>query len=262
MTKKYLFGASEDEFDEMFFSEDDTPIIPSHEDNADTLVLPNLVNKRPGMLRTRGDLTLHTRSAHRLFYGRRRDDTKKIKPIIGLVRFAHNMNQIYDLAAADDPYADAVLLKVENELDACRKSVTGHIAELEELLSDMDGISINFHESMEPVKVQLEFKTAYGFLAARILSQYDKLICLALSAMHVGLLFQEDWARVVGKSGRMIRYTYQLSTSYRFTGVSRVDIQANNSVARTAIEKYGELPQIILKAEKRSKFAPTLPRSK
>jgi integrating conjugative element protein (TIGR03761 family) len=260
MTKEYLHDGKDEDLDELFFTDEKKPK-PSHADNADTLVTPNLVNKRPGMLRTKGELTIHTRSAHRLFYGRRRDDKNSVKPIIGLVRFALNMNQICDLAAADDPYADAALLKVEEKLEECKRIIMGHVAELEDLLSDTDDISIDFHESVEPIKVPLEFKTTYGFLAARILSQYDKLVRLAQSAKHVGLFFQEDWARVVRKSGSLIRHAFLLSASYRFTGVKRDDFAANNAVARRAIDKYGELPQFILEGGKRSKYAPAINRS-
>jgi integrating conjugative element protein (TIGR03761 family) len=260
MSKDHLHGLSDEEFDEAFFADDEKPRRPTHEDNADTLVTPNLVNQRPGMLRTQGYLTIHTRAAHRLFYGRRRDDKQGIKPIVGLVRFAINMNQVSDLAAADDPYADAVLIKVEEKLEECKRVISSHVANLEDLLSDTDGITINFHESVEPIKVPLEFKTTYGFLAARTLSQYDKLVRLAQSAMHVGLFFQEDWARVVRKSGSLIRHAFLLSSSYRFSGVKRDDIAANNATARRAIEQYGELPQIILEGDKRGKYAPAISR--
>jgi integrating conjugative element protein (TIGR03761 family) len=259
MTKKHddLHGATEDELDQAFYT-DDEPSVPTHNDDADTIVNPSLVNKRPGMLRTRGELVLHTRIAHRLFYGRRRDDAKNIKPIIGLVRFALNMKQICSLSAEDDPYADAVLLKVEEKLEECKKSISLHVKELEELLSETDGLTIKVYDSVEPVILPVEFRTTYGFLAARILSQYDKLIRLAQSAMHVGLFFQDDWGRVVRKSGRMIRNAFFLSTSYRYTGVRRDDIAANNRIARRAIDRYGELPPIILKGTKRARYAPAI----
>ncbi|MEW8139473.1 MAG: PFL_4669 family integrating conjugative element protein [Candidatus Thiodiazotropha endolucinida] len=252
-----ILSMADDEFDEAFAT-DEKPSTPVHDDDADTIVTPDLVNKRPGMLRTRGELVLHTRSAHRLFYGRRRDDKKNQKPIIGLIRFALNMSQICDLAAEDDPYADAVLLKVENKLEECKSKVMQHVKELEDLLSDTDGISIKVYDSVEPVILPLEFKTTYGFLAARILSQYDKLVRLAQSARHVGLFFQEDWARVVRSTGSSIRNVFFLSTSYRYTGVRRDDIAANNKVARRAIDKYGELPPIILKGTKRARYAPAI----
>lgn len=260
MNKEYLHGLSEEEFDKLFFAEDEIPKQAVHEDNADTLVTPNLVNKHPGMLKTQGSLVIHTRSAHRLFYGRRRDDEKGIRPIVGLVRFALNMNQICLLAAADDPYADAVLLEVENKLEACNKTIGDYVAELEALIADIDGISIDVYDSVEPVTVPLEFKTTYGFLGARLVSQYDKLIRLAQSAKHVGLFFKEDWSRIVGNTGRMIRHVFQLSSNYRFTGVKRDDIAANTAVAQSAIEKYGELPQVILEGETRAKYAPAITR--
>lgn len=263
MNKEYLHGMTEDAFDEMFFADEDEgkkqPRPPVHEDNADPLVVPNLVSKRPGMLRTCGEILIHTRSAHRLFYGRRKDEKNGVKPITGLVRFAINMNQLSDLAAQDDPYADAVLLKVEHKLAEAERLIKDHVAALEELLSDMEGITISFHESTDPVSVPLEFKTTYGFLAARLLGQYDKLVRLAQSAMHVGLFFQEDWARIVRKSGSVIRNVFWTSSSYRYTGVKRDDIAANNAIARRAIDKYGELPQAILEGTKRAKYAPPLP---
>jgi len=258
MNKEYLHGLSEEEFDELFFAEDEKPKQAVHGDNADTLVAPNLVNKRPGMLKTQGSLVIHTRSAHRLFYGRRRDDEKGIRPIVGLVRFALNMNQLCLLAAADDPYADTVLLEVEKKLEACNTAIAEYVAELETLISDIDGISIDIYDSVEPIRVPLEFKTTYGFLGARLVSQYDKLIRLAQSAKHVGLFFKKDWTRVVGTMGRMIRHVFQLSANYRYTGVKRDDIVANTAVARSAIEKYGELPQEILKGETRAKYAPAI----
>ncbi len=261
MNKEYLHGMTEEEFDEIFFADendDKKPRPPVHEDNADPLVMPNLVNKRPGMLRTCGEILIHTRSAHRLFYGRRKNEKQGIKPITGLVRFALNMNQLSELAAQDDPYADAVLLKVEQKQAEAEHLIKDHVAALELLLSDMEGITISFHESVDPVSVPLEFKTTYGFLAARLLGQYDKLVRLAQSAMHVGLFFQEDWARVVRKSGRVIRHVFWLSSGYRYTGVKRDDIAANNAVARRATDKYGELPQAILEGTKRAKYAPPI----
>lgn len=262
--KKYLdsLGMSDEEFDEVFFADDEVSKsrAPTHKDDADPLVTPNLVNKHPGQLRTRGEIIIHTRSAHRLFYGRRKDDKKGIKPITGLIRFALNMNHISDLAAKDDPYADAVLLEVERALLAAEKMIREHVAALEELLSDMEGISIYFHESVAPIKVPIEFRTTYGFIAARLLSRYDKLVRLAQSAMHVGLFFEEDWGRVVRKSGRVIRRVFHLSSSYRYVGVTRDDMAANNQVARNAIEKYGTLPQAILEGSKRGKYAPPIVR--
>ena len=253
-------GMSEEEFDEVFFADDATthPKAPTHADDADPLVTPNLVNKRPGQLRTRGEITLHTRIAHRLFYGRRKDEKKGTKPITGLVRFAQNMNHISELASCDDPYADAVILQVEQTLTEVESLLKAHVMALEDLLSGSEDIRITVHDSVDPIIVPLEFKTTFGFLAAKILSRYDKLVRLAQSAKHVGLFFEEDWGRVVRKSGRAIRHAFQLSSSYRFAGASRGDFAVQNAIAQSAVEKYGALPQAILEGSKRGKFAPPI----
>jgi len=247
-----------DEFDDFFDDDESIAARPTHEDNADPVVMPNLVSKKPGALRTRGEVQLHTRLAHRLFYGRRRDDKNKIRPITGLVRFAINMNQINDLAARDDPYADQVMMDVEKALREAEILVQSNIGAVKDLLSDMDGITIKYNGSVEPVTVPLEFKTSYGFVAARLLYQYDKLVRMAQAAMHVGMMFEEDWGKVVRASGRSIRRAFGMSAGYRFSGVNRNDIAANNAAARAAKEKYGELPQSTLDGSKRGKFAPKI----
>ncbi len=248
----------DDEYDEAGFFDDDEPPKPSHQDGADPLVMPNLVSNRPGPLRTKGKITLHTRSAHRLFYGRMRDEKKNVQAITGLVRFALNMNQLSDLAAKDDPYADAVLLKVEAKLSVTKKYVNECIIELEQLLDDTEDISIDFHQSVRPIDVPLEFRTTYGFVAARLIAKYDKLVRLALTAKHIGMIFSEDWGRFNGRAGRMIRDAFHASSVYRYTGVTRDAIAANNPVARAAIDKYGDLPQSILDGSKRGKYAPDI----
>jgi len=238
--------------------EDLKPRRPTHEDNADPMVPPRQVSNRPGPMRTQGQILLHTRAAHRLFYGRRRDDKQNIKAIIGLVRFSTNMNGIFELASNDDPYADAVLLAIEERFSAANALVSENIEALEQLLGGMEGLTISSNESIKPITLPVEFKTVYGFMGARLLGQYDKLVRLGLVARHVGLIFADDWGHLIGKPGSKIREVFWLSTTCRYTGVTRNDVAANNEVARRAADKYGELPQDVLKGTRRSKYAPVI----
>ncbi|MCF6256202.1 MAG: TIGR03761 family integrating conjugative element protein [Gammaproteobacteria bacterium] len=241
------------------FDDDEKPVRhPTHEDNADPIVPPKQVSVRPGRMRTQGEIVLHTRAAHRLFYGRRRDDENKIKPIIGLVRFSTNINGIFECAANNDPYADLVLLKIENQFSAANTLASKNIKALEQLLGDMGGLTICNNESVSPITLPVEFKTVYGFIGARLLSQYDKLVRLGLVANHVGLLFADDWNNLVGKMGSKIREVFWLSTQYRYTGVTRDDVATNNEVARRAATKYGELPQDVMEGTRRAQHAPVI----
>jgi len=241
------------------FEDDEKPVrSPTHEDNADPIVPPRQVSVRPGPMRTQGEIVLHTRAAHRLFYGRRRDDEKNIKPIIGLVRFSTNINGIFECAANNDPYADAVLLQIEDQFSAANTLVTENVLAVEQLLGSMEGLSISGNESVNPVTLPVEFKTPYGFMGARLLGQYDKLVRLGLVAKHVGMLYSDDWNNLIGKMGSKIREVFWLSTRYRYTGVTRDDVTANNEVARRAATKYGELPQNVMEGTHRAKHAPII----
>ena len=238
------------------FGEEKPVSQPTHEDNADPIVPPRQVSAHPGPIRTQGEIVLHTRTAHRLFYGRRRDDKKKIIPIIGLVRFTININGIFQCAANNDPYADAILLQIEDQFSAANTLVAENIQALEQLLDSMDGLNICGHGSVNPITLPVEFKTVYGFMGARLLGQYDKLVRLGLVANHVGLLYADDWNKLIGRVGSKVREVFFLSTQYSYTGVTRDDIAANNEVARRAATKYGELPQDVVDGTRRAKRAP------
>ncbi len=243
-----------------------------HVDNADPIVDPQLVKTRPGRIKTKGSFTLHTQLAHRLFYGRRKGTKeividgkpvkKKMKPVIGLVRFATNVNQIFELAAMDDPYADFQLIKIEEGLQTAKELTQKNVVFLEQLLGDVEGMSIEPSFSVEPVKLPLEFQTPFfGFEAARIIKSYDKLVLLALTTRQTGDLLSDDWDRIVNKTASKIRSAFLLSAGYRFAGATRNDFAANNERARAAIQKYGELPQDVLEGKKRAKHAPKIRKS-
>jgi len=259
-SKAYMGGLTEDEFDDIFFADDEPakPREPVHEDNADPVVPPNLVRNRPGAVRTRGEMVIHTKTAHRLFYGRRKDVKKGLAPIIGLVRFSMHMNKIHEAASKNDPYADAALIKIEHKLNLAEKKVNECIEILDNALGETEGMTINIHESVRPVTVPLEFKTTYGFIASRILNRFDKVVREALSARHAGLITRENWGHLVGRSAEMIRSAFWESTHWKHTGITRNDVAANNAKAHEVIAKYGELPQSILDGSKRGQYAPDI----
>ncbi|MCG7928974.1 MAG: PFL_4669 family integrating conjugative element protein [Candidatus Thiodiazotropha sp. 6PLUC2] len=208
----------------------------------------------PGRLKTKGSVVIHTRSAHDLFYGRRGDKESGINQIVGLTLFATNANNLTMLCQRDDPYAEAVLIKIENLFDDFEKDLKNKVKHLQELLDGMEGMVIDFHESEDPITIPLEFGTPYGYIAVRCLSQYDKLVTLAYSAKQIGLLVQSDWHRYVVKTRTKLRHIFHVSTRYRFGGATRDDIAANNAAARSVIEKYGDLAEEILMKDQRARF--------
>lgn len=208
----------------------------------------------PGRLKTKGSVVIHTRSAHDLFYGRRGDKESGVNQIVGLTLFATNANNLAMLCKRDDPYAEAVLIKIEKLFDDFENDLKTKVQHLQGLLDGMEGMVIDFHESEEPITIPLEFGTPYGYIAVRCLSQYDKLVTLAYSAKQTGLLVQADWHRYVVKTRTKLRHIFHVSTRYRFGGATRDDIAANNAAARSVIEKYGDLAEEILMKDLRARF--------
>jgi integrating conjugative element protein (TIGR03761 family) len=252
------------------FNDDETkPAIPTHEDNADPINDPKLVSTKPGAIKTQGQFIVHTKLAHRLFYGRKKgtqiiqengkEVKKQIKPIIGVTRFGTNINDIYRLASFDEPYADAKLIEIEEGLKQAKYLLLENIEALRQLLGEMTEMQINPAFSIKPITLPLEFSTPFfGYEATRIVKNYDRLVLLALTTKQTGDILDSDWNRIVNKTGSKIRSVFLMSTQYRFTGVTRDDMAANNEKARSAIDKYGELPQDILEGRKRAKHAPKI----
>lgn len=266
---KFNFPRTGTDIDEAEIKDDATVSLPSHEDNADPITDPKNVSTKPGRIKTKGSFTIHTQLAHRLFYGRKKSNQsvdehgkkvkKKIMPIIGVVRYASNINGLYDLAEMNDPYADAKLIEIEEELSTVKQLIISHIEALEQLLGDIDDMEIEASFSIKPIKLPLEFSTPYfGFEASRIVKYYDRLVLLALTTRQTGDLLDSDWNRVVNKTASKIRSVFLKSAEYKFAGASRDDMVANNQVARKAIENYGELPKDILEGRRRAKHAPKI----
>jgi integrating conjugative element protein (TIGR03761 family) len=212
-------------------------------------------SQRPGRIITKGQIQIHTRAAYELFYGRKSDRENGVVQIVGLVMFASLTNQLITLCREDDPYAEAVLIKLEKILSELETRIDELKAQFEEVLQRVEGMEIGFHESVRPISVPISFASPYGFIAARCLVKFDRVFLHTYSAKHAGLISQKAWHESVIRTRASFRNLFLLAKHYRFAGVTRNDLAANNAKARDAMEKYGELPESILQGTQRSRFA-------
>lgn len=241
------------------------PLDNSHPDNADTVVMPRQVRERPGRLTTQGTITLQSRQAHRLFYGRRADKAAGQYPIVGLVRFAKLVGDIWNAAADDDPYADMVLLEIETAHEDAARAVADQITAVQALIAEqMEGIDVEIVHSIKPAKLDIQFYSPWAYRAAILLTRFDQLVLLCLTARKVGLMLDDDWDSVVVRCGTRIRHMFELSRRWLATGVTRDDIAANNQVAQRADAKYSEQQQMlvmvddVVSGKTRAKLAPRI----
>lgn len=224
----------------------------------------------PGSIHTGAQIKIHSRLAHSFFFGReaevefvgekKKERVVKKEGIVGLIKFGHNMKYIWDMAAADDPYADARLLDVEAALNKASEAVKAGIGQVDDLIGDLGNISIGDTRSTKPVDLPLSFRTPYGFLAARLLSDFDDLVLKVLAGMHMGFIMHDDMGLLYKRIGKKIRHAFHLSGNFRGSGTCRDDFAANNKKAQIALSRYGQLDDDILSGVRRAKISPRIER--
>jgi integrating conjugative element protein (TIGR03761 family) len=209
---------------------------------------------QPGSLRTETTMTLQTPQAKRLIEGRRR--AKNVAPIIGLMDFGRRSRQIWMSSEADDPYADWCLIKIEGALQDTKQLIGDKSNWLKGVMSGMEGFSINLAKSLQPIDVALSFQNPYGYIGAYIIHDYDVLARMVYTARHIGLLDRADADKVTQDSSTAIRHAFNLSTVWKFTGVTRDDMLQGNEHAQRAIKSLGECPDEVVFKKRRAKIAP------
>jgi integrating conjugative element protein (TIGR03761 family) len=97
-----------------------------------------------------------------------------------------------------------------------------------------------------------------GFAAVYLLADYDDIARKLILAHHTALIDRSTLERWLNEGAHALRSLFSLAQQYRFSGTTRDDFAAKNAAARTALEKYGELPQDVLEGVRRSRFAPPI----
>jgi len=193
-----------------------------------------------GPLRGQVWLTIQTRQAQQLVRGRSATPDKP--PIIGLVGFADRLRVIWQGARNDDPYADWWLIKVHEGIAAAGTLIRDRQQALESLLQQMGSIEVTTAVSLHPFRMPLQFANPYAYQGAKHLSAYDTLVCMALTAHHVGLLDRAACQEQLNICARKIRALFAIPQSYRFLGVDRPLIRQGTAESERAGHLMGELP--------------------
>jgi integrating conjugative element protein (TIGR03761 family) len=214
----------------------------------------------PGALRHEVRIRLHTRQAQALIEGRTFESGQR--PIIGLQGFGRYITQIWRSAQYDDPYADWALLRIEEELARAHKLIRPKTLEIARVLESMPAVEIELAASVDPIQVPVMFANTYGFLGAYLLADYDELVRTLLTARRVGLMDRDQAWRVLLAAGRAVRRTFNLPvTAWRYTGVTRANVQAHDALAQRVEAVYAAAKMIappaeVLQGIRRGKHAP------
>ena len=235
--------------------QDSSHSVPDVSSSAD----PPTHTAAPGGLHGEVSLLIQTRQAQRLVLGRNRQSDKP--EIIGLLRFAQLVRRIWLAAMLDDPYADGYLIRILETLEAAGDAIQASRRQVSELLESCQQLEIAVAQSVSPLRVPLQFANPYGYLGAYLLSDYDELVCTALTARHVALVSRDHSDRITRQGAGRIRSAFASPLGWTQLGITRDDLRQDNARARAAQEKMGPLPPDIVEGERRARIAPAIRKS-
>ena len=121
-------------------------------------------------------MTLHTQDAFRMFTGRAADSQTNAPAIPGGRRFAAVLKSIWYLSANDNPYADWILIRVQQALVTLREQMAREAVECEAEFEFLrrKGLSLSVLSSRSPATVALGFRSPYGYATAEAIVEFDR----------------------------------------------------------------------------------------
>ena len=211
-------------------------------------------SEKPGVLQGQVWLSVQTQQAQRLIHGRKAIPGKPT--IIGLVGFADRLRILWLAARRDDPYADWWLIQVHEAIESASASISRERAALDNRLAQMPGMEVSVAASTRPYRIQLQFANPYAYRGAQVLSEYDRLICTALTARHIGLLDGATYRQTQESCARKLRALFLIPQGYRLLKIDRETVRLNKGRSSEARQLMGVVPEDILSGERLAPFAP------
>lgn len=222
----------------------------------------------PGALQ--GDasiMLLHTRQAVALVKGRKEvkeNGVIKVPHTVSLFEFGKKVNLLWLAAKADDPYADWWLIQISEtiksncqEMQQMRLAVEGLLA----AASQDREVTISLPRSSRPVEVPLVFARSYGYAAAFLIADYDRMGRYVQTARYHDLMRSQRAAQLIEAGAHRIRSVLWLPNRWTHLSITRDDVRQGTQRAAKAARLMGELPQEVLDATKRAEGAPVIDKS-
>jgi len=208
----------------------------------------------PGSLRGEVWLSVQTRQAKRLIYGRPASLDKAA--IMGLVGFADRLRMIWQAVRDDDPYADWWLIKVDDALSKAREGIKAERLALEGCLKRLAALEIAVASSQKPYRMALKFANPYAYRGAQLIAEFDDLARTLLTCRHVGMLSTELTEQVLNQHARAIRGVFAIPQGYRLLKVDRPGVMRGSEPAIEAKQRMGQVPEAVLNGEMTAALTP------
>lgn len=204
-------------------------------------------------------IELATRPALRIWEGR--EKTPQRHGILGIPGFCKFMKGIELAIREDDPYADFHYLKIEEAISNLSFDLDSELKDIELFMKERTPAAMKLPSigSKSPVVVPVRFASQVGFKLVYELLKLDQIVLKVLLTNHIGLLANKEKFDALDRLERKARAVINLVYAFRYTGVTRDDMAANNQKAVQAKGLMGDLESGYLDGSVRSLSAPALP---
>lgn len=134
---------------------------------------------------------IHTMHAARLFMGRENKPGESgYKTMTGGRRVASALKTIWHESKDDNPYADYILILVDDRIDQITREINKRIAAMQKQFANLEQQGMRFHvlRNQKPYVVPLGFKSPYGYAVMMVINRYDYYVRMVKSLVSKSLL--------------------------------------------------------------------------
>lgn len=210
-----------------------------------------------GALRGDTSITIQSRQAQVLLTGREATPERPQR-VMGLMQFSTYLSQVTVAVKQDDPWADWVLVQVEERLVEAEGKLKEQQANIDRVLGANPMMDIQVSESVKPLRVSIGFASSHAYWVARVITQYDAVVRAVLTARHHALIDQQMSNLLMDDAAKLIRRIFETTARYRVTGLTRADVAAGHAKVVEVEKTMGCPPADILDKSRRAKFAPAI----
>ncbi|HBD1844124.1 TPA: TIGR03761 family integrating conjugative element protein [Salmonella enterica] len=224
---------------------------------------------RAGALQSSLTIELHSHYAIRLWEGRKRADLpaeqaeqKRKRPeILSMPQAIYRAGIATRDSAADNPYADMMLLRLEQTLTSSTEKIQQQVSKLEQTLTMLPRhVTLSDVISVEPLNISVFSRSPLGYRCVWLLVGYDQLALKTFQAFHYGLISRSQRDHLLSDGGYAVRRVYGVIQPYRTINVTRHDVMHKTPAGVEAIARLGEPDPDVLSGKLRSTFSPPLRR--
>ncbi|MGR7527204.1 PFL_4669 family integrating conjugative element protein [Klebsiella aerogenes] len=192
------------------------PVDPQNEKQA------SLRAGASGRLASSLNIELHSHYAILIWEGRpqrQRQGTskEKVRPsIMSMPQAIRLAGNIYQASAADNPYADEMMCRLEEAIDAATVKIGDAVQWVERQVAALPAsVSMTDVKAESPLNIGVFSRSPLGYRCVWLLVGYDELAMKVFQAWHYGLVSRQRRDELLSQGGHLIRKIYGILRPWR-----------------------------------------------